>query len=227
MELQQYLENLSSPVTLQSIYKETKGKLDQTKLVLELEEAEERGEVEILRLQPRGQDGAHLICVYLGQRLDGQRTITTARESARIRVGKSSCCTKRENLPFRSPVVNSSLSAAATISPLKNSPTNFSSPCRKPIPTPARTVRRPPKLHSTKITLASVKKLKQELKDVERDICSLGAEYCEEELQSHIDKLHMYNEVKDVGQILLGKLAEVEGVTTTQLYQRFGLELED
>jgi len=30
--------------------------------------------------------------------------------------------------------------------------------------------------------------------------------YCEEELQEHIDKLHEYNEIKDVGQLLIGKL---------------------
>lgn len=30
--------------------------------------------------------------------------------------------------------------------------------------------------------------------------------YSEEELQAHIDKLHEYNEIKDVGQLLIGKL---------------------
>ena len=30
--------------------------------------------------------------------------------------------------------------------------------------------------------------------------------YSEEELQQHIQKLHEYNEIKDVGQLLIGKL---------------------
>ena len=32
--------------------------------------------------------------------------------------------------------------------------------------------------------------------------------YHEEELQEHIDKLHEYNEIKDIGQLLIGKLGQ-------------------
>ena len=77
------------------------------------------------------------------------------------------------------------------------------------------------------MTPERVAALRSELEAVEREIDSLGTEYSEHELQTHIDKLHLYNEIKDVGQSLLGKLAEVEGLTTTQLYARFGLELDD
>lgn len=51
--------------------------------------------------------------------------------------------------------------------------------------------------------------------------------YSEEELQQHIQKLHEYNEIKDVGQLLIGKLAELNGTTTRAMYQEFGLDLED
>ncbi|KAJ3166589.1 swi5-like zinc finger protein [Geranomyces variabilis] len=44
---------------------------------------------------------------------------------------------------------------------------------------------------------------------------------------AHIKRLHDYNEVKDTGQMLLGKLAEFEGTTTRAMYERFDLGLED
>jgi len=34
--------------------------------------------------------------------------------------------------------------------------------------------------------------------------------YSEEELQQHIQKLHEYNEIKDVGQLLIGKLGNLK-----------------
>jgi len=39
--------------------------------------------------------------------------------------------------------------------------------------------------------------------------------------------LHRYNELKDAGQILLGKLAELESTTTKDEYQKYDLNLED
>ncbi len=39
--------------------------------------------------------------------------------------------------------------------------------------------------------------------------------------------LHAYNEVKDIAQALLGRLATVEGCTTKSLYARFNLSLTD
>lgn len=72
-----------------------------------------------------------------------------------------------------------------------------------------------------------VLKLKEKLKVVEREMEGLAENYSEDELQVHIDRLHKYNEVKDVGQLLLGKIAEVESTTTAALYQQFGLETGD
>ncbi|XP_052224549.1 DNA repair protein SWI5 homolog isoform X2 [Dreissena polymorpha] len=75
--------------------------------------------------------------------------------------------------------------------------------------------------------------------------------YREGELQTHIEKLHEYNEIKDVGQLVLGRLgmllgqlvlgrlgmllgqlvlgrlANLQGVTTRDLYEQYGLDLED
>lgn len=74
---------------------------------------------------------------------------------------------------------------------------------------------------------SEVESLKLKLSEAERNIKSLGDSYSEDELQDHIQKLHDYNEIKDIGQILLGKIAEFEGVTTSSLYERFDLSLND
>ncbi|KAG8554859.1 hypothetical protein GDO81_003925 [Engystomops pustulosus] len=69
-------------------------------------------------------------------------------------------------------------------------------------------------------------KLKEAALDME--IEQLGGEgYCIEELEQHISLLHEYNELKDTGQMLLGRLAVLRGVTTKDLYAEFGLDLED
>lgn len=39
----------------------------------------------------------------------------------------------------------------------------------------------------------------------------LPSGYCEDELAQHISQLHEYNDIKDVGQMLLGKLGEQQG----------------
>ncbi|XP_020627389.1 DNA repair protein SWI5 homolog [Orbicella faveolata] len=69
--------------------------------------------------------------------------------------------------------------------------------------------------------------LNGKLEILNNDIAELSKEYSEEELQQHIQKLHEYNEIKDVGQLLIGKLAEINGTTTRATYQEFGLDLED
>lgn len=46
-------------------------------------------------------------------------------------------------------------------------------------------------------------------------------------ISSQIDLLHQYNDMKDVGQLLLGRLAELEGKTTKELYSHYGLDVND
>lgn len=43
----------------------------------------------------------------------------------------------------------------------------------------------------------------------------------------HIRLLHQYNEIKDVVQAMLGKLAHIRGLTTSQLYPEYELDPED
>jgi hypothetical protein len=39
--------------------------------------------------------------------------------------------------------------------------------------------------------------------------------------------LHDYNELKDTVQSIIGKLAEIEGATTKEMYSKYGLEIND
>ena len=54
-----------------------------------------------------------------------------------------------------------------------------------------------------------------------------GEAVIEAEHRQYMESLHVYNEVKDVGQALLGKLALFTGQTTRQLYPEFGLSLAE
>uniref|UniRef100_A0A8C9MTI3 DNA repair protein SWI5 homolog n=1 Tax=Serinus canaria TaxID=9135 RepID=A0A8C9MTI3_SERCA len=73
-----------------------------------------------------------------------------------------------------------------------------------------------------------IKELKEKDLALDQEIAQLLSEgYSLEELDKHISLLHEYNEIKDAGQMLLGKLAVIRGVTTKQLYPEYDLELSD
>jgi hypothetical protein len=48
-------------------------------------------------------------------------------------------------------------------------------------------------------------------------------------VKSHIKLLHEYNDIKDVGQFLIGKIADQRGVPVRDLYEsgEFGVGLDD
>ncbi|KAM4695827.1 DNA repair protein SWI5 homolog [Rhinophrynus dorsalis] len=73
-----------------------------------------------------------------------------------------------------------------------------------------------------------ISELKQKEAALDKEIAELEAEgYSLAELEEHISLLHQYNELKDAGQMLLGRLAVLRGVTTKDLYAEFGMDLED
>ncbi|XP_041667455.1 DNA repair protein SWI5 homolog [Cheilinus undulatus] len=82
---------------------------------------------------------------------------------------------------------------------------------------------------SAKVSPAEeVAELKRRKEQLDAEIAQLEAEgYRVEELEHHIDMLHEYNDIKDIGQSLLGRLAALRGTTTRDLYSHFGLELDD
>ncbi|XP_072310013.1 DNA repair protein SWI5 homolog [Eucyclogobius newberryi] len=73
-----------------------------------------------------------------------------------------------------------------------------------------------------------VSELQRRREQLDSEIALLEAEgFDVEELERHIDKLHEYNDIKDIGQSLLGRIAALRGTTTRDLYSHFGLDLED
>ncbi|KAM4719810.1 DNA repair protein SWI5 homolog [Anableps anableps] len=73
-----------------------------------------------------------------------------------------------------------------------------------------------------------VAELQRKKAQLDSEIAQLEEEgYRVEELDQHIDKLHEYNDIKDIGQSLLGRIAALRGTTTRDLYAHFGLELDD
>lgn len=64
-------------------------------------------------------------------------------------------------------------------------------------------------------------KLDQEIVQLQQEGLSV------EELDLQIDLLHRYNDIKDIAQIVMGRLAELEGVTVKSLHQKYNAPLCD
>uniref|UniRef100_F6SMZ5 DNA repair protein SWI5 homolog n=1 Tax=Callithrix jacchus TaxID=9483 RepID=F6SMZ5_CALJA len=76
--------------------------------------------------------------------------------------------------------------------------------------------------------LLDIQKLKEKRDMLDKEISQFISEgYSVDELEDHITQLHEYNDIKDVGQMLMGKLAVIQGVTTKELYPEFGLDVND
>jgi len=70
--------------------------------------------------------------------------------------------------------------------------------------------------------------LRKKCGQIDTQIVELSAQgVLEDEHERYIRSLHEYNGVKDLVQMLLGRLAEKRGITLTKLYTEFGLELSD
>ncbi|KAJ2782191.1 hypothetical protein GGI15_002989 [Coemansia interrupta] len=43
----------------------------------------------------------------------------------------------------------------------------------------------------------------------------------------HMERLHTYNDIKDAGQVLFGKLAELRGKTAREMHEEYGVQSDD
>ena len=162
-------------------------------------------------------------------------TPSTCRVRLKVPLRLQAGSSDRVRAAFKSPArISSSGSTSFTTSAQKNvcSPQTSGSEC------PATCMLKSPFIpRSSKVGSASsetpqgvaddIVMLKKMLKSVEEEVEMLAKEYSEEELQLYIERLHEYNEMKDVGQLLLGKLAEIQHTTNAALYEKFGLDLDD
>jgi DNA-binding Lrp family transcriptional regulator len=47
------------------------------------------------------------------------------------------------------------------------------------------------------------------------------------EVKGHMERLHVYNETRDTSVDVIGRVAQLEGVTVKALYERYDINLED
>lgn len=145
----------------------------------------------------------------------------------------------RINRPFKSPVVNgpnTGLSPAVTNASRRNNNKRvlYQSPLSQQSGIKTSDVCNPPmkrtKLSNMLLTknkpAKSYEELCQHEAELDREIASLQSEgFVIEELDRQIDLLHRYNDVKDAAQMVMGRLAELEGVTVKSLHGKYDAPL--
>ena len=142
----------------------------------------------------------------------------------------------RLNRPFKSPVVKGPNTSTSTPSPAtreNNKRVLYQSPLSQQTGMKSSSGNPPmkrTKLSSTLLLPARSKPSLEELSkhemELDREIASLQSEgFMVEELDRQIDLLHRYNDIKDVAQMVLGRLAELEGVTVKSLHEKYDAPL--
>jgi len=76
-------------------------------------------------------------------------------------------------------------------------------------------------------TQRTIEELKAEVAGLTTENNRLEKERKSDPETLYIKSLHEYNELKDAGVALMGRLAELEESTVKEMYKRFGLELDD
>ncbi|EGD80164.1 hypothetical protein PTSG_10846 [Salpingoeca rosetta] len=98
---------------------------------------------------------------------------------------------------------------------------------KKPFSTPRQATSSASTPNTTGRHQDSLLSVSEDIKTLQQRVDQLSQEYSAEELDTHIDKLHTYNDLKDVAQAVMGMLASQEGLATRAMYERYDLDLAD
>lgn len=224
-----YLMSLKAPVTFKEIENECKYFNIGDELPEMLEHAESSGKISSKTLSSAGSQ----LKVYYNTVPAPSAPLTTTPVRSTVSLTRphtapplysfpQSHSRRRVNLPFRSPAVVKQTSSSTT-TPVKcvQAETNSSLTNSEPSSAASKSVT------VENISTLPISALEERFSKLNEDIALLLKEHDESELDLHVKALHEYNEIKDVGQVLLGKLAESLGMTTSDMYDRFSLNLQD
>jgi hypothetical protein len=77
-------------------------------------------------------------------------------------------------------------------------------------------------------TEKSIGQLENQLSEIDREINGMEMQGIDlNELDNIIDKLHVYNEIKDIAQIVMGKIAELKCITIKKVHQDYDADFTD
>ncbi|XP_048587731.1 DNA repair protein SWI5 homolog isoform X2 [Nematostella vectensis] len=175
-----------------------------------------------------GQHNATFDCFLTFKSNQSKRSLVRARFYQEVR---SSGHNNDVNLLLHAPVMSTPPPPTSLRAPSSSRSTSEvlgrrnGSKLRQPFKSPIQATTKPSEVRSD--NPHKIQELHKKLHELDSEIQVLKKEYHEDELQHHIEKLHEYNEIKDVGQLLIGRLGELEGKTTRSLYAEFGLNVED
>lgn len=65
------------------------------------------------------------------------------------------------------------------------------------------------------------------LSDLILEVVQLDSWAIEQKLSEYRKLLHLYNELKDAGQILFGRISDISGTTFKETYQKYSMDLSD
>ena len=147
----------------------------------------------------------------------------------------------RLNRPFKSPLLRTTPNSSKEAQHVTASPSTPSSSLTENVHSLKRTrassstaqftprepkrVKLLTKMSPQSMSLDDLRKRETEL---DEEIGKLQAEgLVVEELDHQIDRLHRYNDIKDAAQIVMGRLAELTGVTVKSLHLKYDLPLRD
>ena len=86
-------------------------------------------------------------------------------------------------------------------------------------------------IHSNENTKENemIEEEKNEILQLHKEILELNRkiEMNEKNSKESLNKVHEYNDIKDIGQMLLGKLGQLENKTIMELYDEYNIDLND